>query len=405
MGASGSKQTAAVRVPAEPTAQLQHAGSVAMRGGVSPMPLLAGRLEPALLARLCACPAFATPSLPPDVATVADAADAVDDVAPAKEVLGALDQQLTPHGYFRTRDPGHPNGHVYYEGYLHGRPSAGSDGGTAARRGCEAGAHAADDASANGGAAAGADADAAPAASTVVCAAPGPVLSINPRYGSDMDKPAAPPLLRAFLAAFRDLNEAWLRATLADALAIAGLRLRGDGADAPPGTVGDVAIDVELDDLFADVAAQSHHGGASVPVSATGRPQDGWHVDVENSLLHMAVSLHGTRFLHLSDDDMTPQGRVEMSAGAVYLTSPSSFYHAVEYPECRLDTRILALQCRILVRGENIEHTALNMRRLSTPQHRDAVRECLAAALGRGAGMLRVPTLAEVEARMPSTTG
>jgi hypothetical protein len=151
--------------------------------------------------------------------------------------------------------------------------------------------------------------------------------SMNPRYGTPMSKPAAPLPLRAFTRCFKQLNEPILR-PLIENLQVPFLT---------------------LDSAFADVAAQSHFGSR---VEITFNSFDGWHVDAANSLMHLAISLHGTRQLHVStggDDPSVAYSVHEMTAGDVYLASPTAFLHAVSYPECDYASRVLALQCRILV--------------------------------------------------------
>merc|ERR1711977_518007 len=45
--------------------------------------------------------------------------------------------------------------------------------------------------------------------------------------------------------------------------------------------------------LFADCAVQVHYGDAIEPPRRLG-----WHADAPNSLIHMAIALHGRRALH-----------------------------------------------------------------------------------------------------------
>jgi hypothetical protein len=151
--------------------------------------------------------------------------------------------------------------------------------------------------------------------------------SMNPRFLSPMSKPAAPLPLRAFLKRFKLLNEPILK-PLFENLQVPFLT---------------------LDSAFADVAAQSHFGS---PIEIAFNRFAGWHFDAPNSLLHLAISLHGTRQLHVTtggEDPSVAYSVHEMTAGDVYLASPTAFMHAVSYPECDYASRVLALQCRILV--------------------------------------------------------
>jgi len=196
-----------------------------------------------------------------------------------------------------------------------------------------------------------------------------PVTSMNPRHGYPMDKPAAPRALRAFLFAFKKVNESWLTELF-------------QKLDLPF---------LNMETAFADIAAQHHHGEE---VLIRPKKHGGWHFDSPNSLLHLAVSLHGERYLHYvhdeekkpaeqnaekqendddddveqqqqqqqqkykkteDDDDETEEvySRIKNVTGQVYLTSPSAFMHAVEYPKTTFADRILAVQCRTLLDSRN----------------------------------------------------
>lgn len=176
-----------------------------------------------------------------------------------------------------------------------------------------------------------------------------PILSSNPRYGHPQDKPAAPRPLRAFLFAFKKVNEKWLEELLRK-------------LDLPF---------MSMDSIFADIAAQHHHGDQ---VSIDPFKNGGWHFDAPSSLLHLSISLHGERYLHFQHHEQATEeekaiedkeerrqkhigsdgvkdvfSRVKNVPGKVYLTSPSGFMHAVEFPQCTFSNRILAVQCRTLL--------------------------------------------------------
>jgi hypothetical protein len=108
---------------------------------------------------------------------------------------------------------------------------------------------------------------------------PRPSWSVNPRLGSDFLKPAAGVRLRAFLELMRRATKPALETALrvvgaANRSAMTCLRLVQEGRH------------------FADCAVQLHHGDAVEP------PQRlGWHADAPNSLVHMAISLHGAAAL------------------------------------------------------------------------------------------------------------
>ena len=110
------------------------------------------------------------------------------------------------------------------------------------------------------------------------------------------------------------------------------------------------------DIVFADVAAQVHCHDA-IPSDEVR-----YHVDAGNSLLHLAISVRGSRTLHVrgkpcaaegeapveeGDARKRPLTKFAQSPGDVYLSSPNFFPHGVEYPEYpSWEERIVALQCR-----------------------------------------------------------
>ena len=93
---------------------------------------------------------------------------------------------------------------------------------------------------------------------------------VDPRTGSEMPKPPAPLHLRAFCVALREVNHAALQKIAESA---------PDGS-----TVRQLICEGKA---FADIAFQVHHG-AEVTAS-----QVNWHTDASNSLMHLALGLHG----------------------------------------------------------------------------------------------------------------
>lgn len=157
------------------------------------------------------------------------------------------------------------------------------------------------------------------------------VTSMNPRWGYDFAKPAAPPLLLAFFEAVRRANR--------PLLAAAESRLVHIG-----GTISTtLASYVREGRVFADLALQIHFGDDEAGV---------WHTDAPNSLLHMAVSVRGARTLrsHVSEEQRASsislvERRLRQVQGDVYITNPASFAHAVEYVGAPTHAeRILAIQ-------------------------------------------------------------
>lgn len=147
-----------------------------------------------------------------------------------------------------------------------------------------------------------------------------------------------------------------------------------------PSAAGDASV---LHTVFSDIAIQAHIGSsAETPFGLMG-----FHVDSFISLLHMAISVFGERTLHYQHhrhpkgggdqipvkggDEATGGKGVEeggrevvesslaLRPGSVYVASPSWFRHRVEYNLTEGDTEALplpphrptalAIQCRILV--------------------------------------------------------
>lgn len=207
--------------------------------------------------------------------------------------LSFLDE--TSGWYTRCVDYPKVLGHFYFEGYFHGRREASS------------------------------------------------IWSINPRLGSNFSKPAAGLRLRAFLELIRIENTSRLETVLERLLAKGEKNHNAE-------TILQLIRDGRL---FADCAVQVHYGDAIEPPMRLG-----WHVDAPNSLIHMAIALHGRRALHSKLYNVggnIPLHLVEwQSPGDVYITSPSCFEHAVEYPRCEHKDRVIAIQSRLLVTEDEL---------------------------------------------------
>lgn len=190
-----------------------------------------------------------------------------------------------------------------------------------------------------------------------------------------MNKPAAPYRLRVFLSALRSVNADWLSRLAA--------------ADAVP---DEFTALVRRGQVFADLAVQVHHG------DAVENDDVSFHVDGFNSCLHLALSLCGTRRLHCRlgtaavahFNDLSNRAYT-FSAGDVYLSSPSAFLHGVEYPAASWDTRVVAIQCRVLLTRE--EQARLH---LEHPERMCALSAAVTDAVA--CGDFRLPTMADVEA-------
>mmetsp|Transcript_28946 Transcript_28946/g.67013 ORF Transcript_28946/g.67013 Transcript_28946/m.67013 type:complete len:310 (+) Transcript_28946:56-985(+) len=208
-----------------------------------------------------------------------------------------------------------------------------------------------------------------------------PVRSMHPRHGGDVDKPAAHPRIMAFIEAFRQANASWLSEI--------GKKL--------PSTIAGGIFQKLFEDGFnlADVAVQIHFGD-------TIEGEDlGWHRDAVNSVLHMAVSLRGRRALH-SYQASSPTGGLEhvvnwQEPGQVYISSPWAFMHAVEYPSASWDDRVVAMQCRFLMKTDDLRNSNFDNEKLGFIE---AFTHCLSKA------DVRMPTLEaiqEIMARFPNS--
>lgn len=172
--------------------------------------------------------------------------------------------------------------------------------------------------------------------------AAGPLASMNPRTGEIEDKRPAPPRAAAFLEAFRRVNASWCSAIAA--------------AVPTTGVCGPLVKRLFEDRMhFADLAVQVHFG------QVVDAHDVGWHVDAPNSLLHMALSIHGNRALHsrLSSSFTSASPETDhvhwLPFGAAYISSPMGFVHGVEYPESTFADRTVAMQCRFQLREGDLE--------------------------------------------------
>ncbi len=207
-----------------------------------------------------------------------------------------------------------------------------------------------------------------------------PCISMNPRTGRDYEKPAAPAPLVAFFEAMRRAN----------AQLLADIAKRLDGVAGWAAAL--LAHLVRGGRAWADLAMQTHYGTDEPGI---------WHCDSANSLLHLAVSVRGTRALLSMDDDGHTRGsprRAVLPPGSMYLTSPALFPHAVEYANAPVhNERILAVQARFLASLEEIQ--VLEAVRRGAAEEWEAIAEAFSAALA-AAGGLKLPSMVEVQAAL-----
>ena len=171
-----------------------------------------------------------------------------------------------------------------------------------------------------------------------------PITSLNPKYGQPMEKPAAPPRLRAFIRATQQKNQHLFR--------------KVSECFEENSTMKQL---VEQGNMFSDVSIQVRYG--------TGVKYEhvNWHVDGFNSMLHMALSLKGKRKLYSKKVEEDSSSKIycnKQTPGDVYLSSPAAFMHAVGHNTFKRKDRIVAVQCRILMTTEDNEniHSECNMK-------------------------------------------
>ena len=157
------------------------------------------------------------------------------------------------------------------------------------------------------------------------------ISSLNPRRipFRQIEKPAAPPRLRAFIRATQQKNQHILS--------------RISECFEENSTMKQLA---EQGNMFCDVAIQIRYG------TEVTYEHVNWHLDTFNSMLHMALSLQGSRQLYakkVKEDGSSKVYCNTQTPGDVYLSSPAAFKHAVGHKTVRREDRIVAIQCRILM--------------------------------------------------------
>ena len=209
----------------------------------------------------------------------------------------------------------------------------------------------------------------------------------NPLIGVDFMKPPASDFVRAFYVAFRRVNRHILR-PLQEAL-FASARSRN-----PQQPERDVcyllASWIQQDKVFSDLSIQIHYGEGN----AQNFPH-GWHVDAENSLLHLAVTLRGSRVLHSrrcaadhgpAEEVLQPQG-----PGDVYLSSSALMLHAPRFSYASYEDRVIALHARILYTTQELTL----FRKYRTEESWKSLTHILSDTLSRAD--VQLPSLAQVQ--------
>eukprot|EP00009_Paramoeba_aestuarina_P006713 CAMPEP_0201515362 /NCGR_PEP_ID=MMETSP0161_2-20130828/6951_1 /ASSEMBLY_ACC=CAM_ASM_000251 /TAXON_ID=180227 /ORGANISM="Neoparamoeba aestuarina, Strain SoJaBio B1-5/56/2" /LENGTH=314 /DNA_ID=CAMNT_0047912163 /DNA_START=176 /DNA_END=1120 /DNA_ORIENTATION=+ len=182
------------------------------------------------------------------------------------------------------------------------------------------------------------------------------VTSVNPRDSSIIDKPAAPPLLRAMYIAFREKNSEWMHKIWEE---IKKVEMEGEEGEQARKVFENAFNPNNNTQLLGDLAVQVHYGHAIDGHNV------GYHTDALNSVFHYAFSVHGNRILHsfrASDHDRAQNADFDhyqdpQEVRDVYISLPAFFYHGVEYPECKWENRIIAIQARFLFNEEEWNKT------------------------------------------------
>ena len=178
------------------------------------------------------------------------------------------------------------------------------------------------------------------------------VSSMEPRFGENTDTRAAPPILRSFFIALREKNSKWLKGISEElheqAASFQNDNKKKEKGDPKPSKY--ISAFARLLDPspplpspprpFSDLAIQIHYGTSIASNTIN------FHFDQPNSVLHMALSLHGSRMVHSMRDDTVTF--IRQKSGDIYVTSPHYFIHGVEYPSCKWEERVVAIQSRLL---------------------------------------------------------
>jgi len=243
----------------------------------------------------------------------------------------------------------------------------------------------------------------------------------NPLIGKDFHKPPAPSFTRAFYEAFRVVNgEIFDR--LKRNLLRASEFFNDDNATNNTILMEEDACYVlakwiEKGYHFGDLSIQIHYGKGNEGKLTSGVA---WHTDAENSLLHLAVTLRGSRVLHsrrtrrtttttVRDANSTllrrPKGQEQSTTkeeevlerqepGNVYLSSSTLMRHAPRFFDTDYSNRVIAIHARILYTSAEVDH----FRRVRTKDSWSKLTNVLASTLA--VADLQMPSLAQVESQL-----
>jgi len=226
-------------------------------------------------------------------------------------------------------------------------------------------------------------------------------LNPNPLIGKDFDKPPADQFTRAFYDAFRYINR-----DIFDTLKHNLLAQSSYNTTKQEDVCYILAKWIEMDKHFGDLSIQIHYGKGNEQKLISGAA---WHTDAENSLLHLAVTLRGSRVLHskrIQSHSNTTQLRQPLKSqvpaeileqqnpGDVYLSSSTLMRHAPQFFDTNYNTRVIAIHARILYTSEEVDH----FRRVRTKHGWNKLTHTLANTLARA--NLQMPSLEQVDNRL-----
>mmetsp|Transcript_19027 Transcript_19027/g.44393 ORF Transcript_19027/g.44393 Transcript_19027/m.44393 type:complete len:294 (+) Transcript_19027:47-928(+) len=201
------------------------------------------------------------------------------------------------------------------------------------------------------------------------------VPSVHPRLGLDLMRASAPLALFAFCEAFRRQNAPLFKDLTKDL-----------SRKARP-----LSQVFKRTAYLSDLAVQVHWG------EAVSEKDMFWHVDAANSFLHMAIAVQGNRTLHAKrglQSGCQPEA-LHQAPGSVYMSVPCCFPHAVEYPTTTWESRIIAVQCRLLLDQSEMFTPGLDI------DPRGAGASCMFQHLrAMAAGSLLTPDLESVTSLM-----
>ena len=209
----------------------------------------------------------------------------------------------------------------------------------------------------------------------------------NPQIAIDFMKPAANDFIRKFYESFRIINSNIFDKLKEDLKENAIQRRPND----PENDICyGFAMWIEKGYLFGDLSIQIHYGRGNEATFPRA-----WHTDAENSLLHLALTLKGSRVLHTRRGNSSI-GLIEeklnlQSPGDVYLSSSTLMLHAPKFSDTNYENRVVAIHARILYTSEELQqfrqmHTMIGWENLV-----NIIANNLASA------DLKIPTINQIE--------